>query len=111
MVLDQMPSTKEFPQWKTTVRRAITSCSNRPEPCTEWVRQIETRSFAQLYDSGCFSTLDEKLTAALYLILHGEFGRRIHLKEEEFYQAHFILKGRQIHWMIYYRYTVEKCGE
>ena len=101
MTLDEMPSTQRFPQWKTTTRRVITACSNRPEPSTEWVREVETKSFAELYDSGEFSTLDEKLTTALHLILHGEFGRRVHLKEEEFYQAHCILKGRQILWMIY----------
>ena len=93
MVLDEMPATRQFPHWKTTTRRVIIACSNRPEPCTEWVRDIETNALAEFYDSGDFSTLDEKLTTALHLILHGEFGRRVHLKEEEFYQAKCFLKG------------------
>ena len=78
----EMASTQLFPQWKTTTRRVITACSNRPQPGAEWVREVETKTFAQLYDSGDFATLDEKTSTAFHLILHGEFGRRVHLKEE-----------------------------
>ena len=80
------------------------SASGKGEEAFQWICEVEKpgMTFDKLYETGRkFKSLDPKLLTAITDKCHGELGRRITQRIEEFAKDAKMLRGRQALHMIY----------
>eukprot|EP00971_Amphidinium_carterae_P163345 3238876-Amphidinium_carterae.2 len=83
--LPELPTPPKFKSWRSAVRRVVAAASTQPQAAFQWVLVGEGMkpSDPQLRQiPNGFTTLDAKLNAAVWKILHGEILRRLFISSE-----------------------------
>ena len=72
----KMPSVVQFRSWKIAVRNEVAAASGRGDIGLTWIMEVEKEgaTFVSLADSGSFTTLDIKQSAALTNAITGDVG-------------------------------------
>ena len=105
------PSINAFRQWGMSFRRIIASSSTKPTVALAWASEIdEAKEVDQLRSSVYqgdghrvdFETLDTKVAAGLMKIMHGDFKKRVTMRDEQYQVVHKqMLAGRQIAFLMF----------
>ena len=105
-----MPSVVQFRSWKIAVRNEVAAASGRVDVGLAWMMEVEKESatFLSLADSGSFTTLDVKLSAALTGASTGVVGQEITTEAEKASQQCRLLRGRQALWLVYRWYATNQ---
>ena len=86
------PSINAFRQWRMSFRRIIASSSTKPTVALAWASEIdEAKEVDQLRSSVYqgdghrvdFETLDTKVAAGLMKIMHGDFEKRVTMRDKQ----------------------------
>ena len=114
IILPAISNAAAFRAWRVTARTNVVAASGKGEHAFLWIMEVENPevSFKRLYNTGSrFSDLDAKLLSAVTDKAHGELGREITQKIEEFAKVGRMLRGRQALRMIYnYMKVSEQAG-
>ena len=105
---ESFPTVPEFKSWKFGSRKVVVAASNRPEKAFHWFSEIEkAKKIEDLENSGQLPNLDVQLNAGMYKVLTGEFKKEVQHIEEKMAKEvpSKMLKGRQITWLIYQKFT------
>ena len=97
-------------------RRTIASSSTKPTVALAWASEIDEGTSVDQFRSSVYSsdglvvdfeTLDTKVATGLMKIMHGDFKKRITMKDEEHQMIHKkMLNGRQIAWLMFQHFRI-----
>ena len=114
VILPAVSDAPAFRAWRVTARTNVVAASGMGERAFKWYCEIERpgMTFKRLYKTGSkFANLDAKILSAVTDKAHGELGREITQKIEEYARKGKMLRGRQAVWLIYqYMNVSEQAG-
>ncbi len=98
------PSIAQLPQWKIAFYTNVCAAAGRVDDgkVLKWISSVESTGSTRegFADSGKYSTLDRKISAAFGKIVTGGLARRINLLERREMQEHQrLVSGRERYWM------------
>ena len=99
-----------FGKWKEQVYMTIAhASSSKNEECLRWIQQVESASgIADLIEVEPFGHADRQLAKQLHNNMHG-VTLQYYLSLSKTYTAEGrIMKGRQMLWLIFQNYQVDK---
>ena len=110
------PSINGFRQWRMSCRRIIASSSTKPTVALAWASEVdEAKEVDQLRSSvyqgdghrANFETLDTKVAAGLMKIMHGDFKKKVTMRDEQYQVIHKqMLTGRQIAFLLFQHFQI-----
>ena len=114
VILPAVSDAAAFRAWRVTSRTNVVAASGMGEKAFKWYCEIEKpgMTFKRLYKTGSrFANLDAKILSAITDKAHGELGREITQKIEEYARKGKMLRGRQAVWLVYqYMKVSEQAG-
>ena len=100
----------KFNPWKEAIYDEIVGASGRGMEAFKWIKAVETKSFAELEDSGAFESIDFKITSALMKLLPADLKTQVSFEKTKLLREDRLLKGRQILHMVYASYKVSRSA-
>ena len=114
IVLPAVSDAAAFRAWKITTRTNVVAASGMGMRAFKWFSEIEREGMTlkRLYKTGSrFAGLDAKLLSGITDKAHGELGREITQKIEEYAKRGKMFRGRQAVFMVYeYMRVSEQAG-